>query len=367
MSLEYANNYSRVRANEQKMGAYYTDLEHCRDIGKLLRFPTDEEVSVLEPSIGDASAVIAVTGATTNSNIRIFGVELETKVYQDCKKNPILEEVINADFTDGVFIRRNAFSFCFGNPPYMEGDDSGKRMEKIFLEKCTNYLKVGGVLVWVIPHRVFVEETYLRYWMRNYDTEAIYRFRDSEYQKWHQIVIIGRKVSLRDLPVGELAAFQAKISPVDKLEVLPSNGQPTIVVNPSPSEGVDLFAPRKFDGTEFYSSLSHGFPDDINRAFKKLITPKEYSVGVAGNPPIPPKKDHLYLMAMSGCGQGLTGSLETKDLHLQRGVAEVVEHVDYGEEDIEDDSDSSGKIVVTSSTQVMLTIIENSGKITTLK
>lgn len=365
MAVEHASTFSRTRANEQKMGAYYTDLSHCRDIGKLLSFPQNEEVSVLEPSIGDGKAVIATTSADTNSNIKIFGVELEKTAYEGCKKNPCLTEVINADFTNGVYIRRNAFSFCFGNPPYMAGDDSGERMEKIFLEKCTNYLKVGGVIVWVIPHKVFTEEKYLRYWMRNYDTEAIYRFRDSEYQKWHQIVIIGRKVSLRDLPVGQVAAFYSNISPVEKLAVLPSDGKSTIEVPASLSNGVDLFAPRIFDGTDCLDILSHGLPDELNRTFRKFVSPKEYSVGVVGRPPIPPKKDHLYLMATSGCGQGLTGSVEKKDLHLQRGVAEVVEHSDYGEYD-EDKSDSN-KITVTSSTQVVLTVIENNGRITHLQ
>ena len=71
-------------------------------------------------------------------------------------------------------------------------------------------------------------------------------------------------------------------------------------------------------------------------------------------------------MATSGCGQGLTGSVETKDLHLQRGVAEVVEDVDYGEDDFESENNSN-RITVTSRTQVVLTVIESNGKIHTLK
>lgn len=51
------SSFSRTIINEAKMGAYYTDAEHCRRIGRLLDFP--EEFIALEPSIGDGSAIAA--------------------------------------------------------------------------------------------------------------------------------------------------------------------------------------------------------------------------------------------------------------------------------------------------------------------
>ena len=59
--IRQQSTFSRTMDNMEKMGAYYTDIEHCIDISKQLKFP-ETEVSVLEPSIGDGSAVLAVTG-----------------------------------------------------------------------------------------------------------------------------------------------------------------------------------------------------------------------------------------------------------------------------------------------------------------
>ena len=121
--IRQQSTFSRTMDNMVKMGAYYTDIEHCIDIGKQLKFP-ETEVSVLEPSIGDGSAVLAVTGKneTTHENVKIFGVELNEISAKECQENPLLEEVLEADFLEGVRIKNNVFSFVFGNPPYMEDD-----------------------------------------------------------------------------------------------------------------------------------------------------------------------------------------------------------------------------------------------------
>ena len=54
--------FSRTVANEARLGAYYTDVSHCRSMSGLFKFPEGEKVCVLEPSIGDGAAAIAVTG-----------------------------------------------------------------------------------------------------------------------------------------------------------------------------------------------------------------------------------------------------------------------------------------------------------------
>ena len=45
-----------------------------------------------------------------------------------------------------------------------------ERSEKVFLEKVSGYLKPGGIICWVIPHRVFIERNYMSYWMSRYET-----------------------------------------------------------------------------------------------------------------------------------------------------------------------------------------------------
>ncbi len=368
--MAYENSrFSRTRANESKMGAYYTDLSHCRDIAKLFVWP-EEEVSVLEPSIGDAKAVIEVTGMANSR--KIFGVELNDATAEETKKNPQVEAVIKADFTNGVMIRKSCFSFCFANPPYLEehDDDGGYRIEKAFLEKIANYLKVGGILVWVVPHSQFEEVSHHRLWMKHFETLAAYRFREEEYSKFKQVVVIGRKVRMKDGFFPTEVTDHINRYHVSRLEELPSNLEPVIEVLPSPSEGVDLFTSRIFDARqayEFLSDMEMCMPKEVSEIMNRKLSIPVYHESQLLRPPIPPKKDSLYLLATSGSGQGFTGSEETFDLHLQRGVAEMVEDIRYPDADDEED-DGNGKdvMIVTSRTAITMTVVQNDGTITAL-
>ena len=365
MGIMTNSRFSRTVENEAKMGAYYTNLAHCKDIGKMFIWPEDE-VSVLEPSIGDASAVITATNAANNSNIKIFGVELNDEVAKQTASNPFVEAVLKADFTNGIMVRKNAFSFCFANPPYLndKGEEGNSRLEKQFLERIVNYLKASGILVWIVPFKQFFEMGHLRMWMKNFDTLAIYKFREDEYKKFSQIVVVGKRVP-HSISAEDVEGFINKH--FYSLEELPNDLQATISVPVSPSSGVDLFTTRFFDATEAYKYLeTNGLSPDISAALERRISVKKFSEGVLKRPPIPVKNDSLFLLVASGVGQGYTGSEEDGTLHLQRGVAEVVEEsfIPSSDDEYEDEeSGTANRMIVTTRTSVKMTVLENDGTI----
>lgn len=361
-----SSSFSRTRENEAKMGAYYTDVSHCNDIRKLLIFPEEKEVCVLEPCIGDGKAVVACTGADKNPNIKIFGVELNDSVASQTKKeNPFLTELIKADFTDGVAIRKNCFSFAFGNPPYLseknEVEGTNVRMERVFLDKIVNYLKIGAVLVWVIPYHTFCDTSYIRMWMRDFDTEAIYKFREPEYSKYHQIVIVGRKVRRRVNLVSQIEEYIRHWN-LSNLADLPLNPEPCIEVFSSEESEIDVFTTRAFDQFAAFEFLKPGVSDDIKCAFDKRASQKPYSGGKLGRPPITPKKDSKYLLVTSGFSDGVVGSEEESNIHMMRGIAAVVERAHYNVDD-EDEENESGTVTVTTRTEVEMRVVENDGTI----
>lgn len=361
-----SSSFSRTRENEAKMGAYYTELSHCNDIRKMFIFP-DEEVCALDPSIGNGEAIITATGAHENPHIKIFGVELNDEEAQNTAKKPYITECLQADFTNEVVICKSSFSFAFGNPPYLaernETGDKNIRLERIFLEKIVNYLKIGAVLVWIIPYKAFCDVSYLRIWMRDFDTEAIYKFRSAEYQKYHQIVIVGRKVSRR-IPIMSQLSEYVDTWNLRNLKELPTDLSPTIIVNPSCAKEVDVFTTRNFNSKAAYAFLQKGLPEDVKIAFDRRVSQKKYVGGELGRPPIPPKNDSKYLLVTSGFSDGEVGSIETKNLHMMRGVAEVVEETRY---DTNEDGDLSGTMTVTTRTAAGIRIVENNGKITLLE
>jgi len=368
------NSFSRTTANEMKMGAYYTDPDHCSVIGQLFKFP-DDEVSVLEPSIGDGTAVKCVTDKANRDNVKIFGVELNDSVATEVKSDPMIQACVSADFTNGVNIRNNAFSFCFGNPPYMDDDDTedGKRgrLERTFLELVTQrYLKIGGILVWVIPYRIFADNSYFRYLLSRYETLGVWKFWPEEYSKWHQVVFVGRKIPTRVCLADTIAAEYAKYATDDMVPTLPRTFEGTelyesIEVNPSSSDEITLFAPRVFDVLAALNFLSthKDAVEDYSKAVSRKVTQKEYTSSDLGRPPIMPKPDSLYLMATSGAGQGMAGTLG-KDAHLQRGIAEVIEESVVTPNPSDPETDI---VTVTTRTKVSMTIMETGGKITTLE
>ena len=167
-----------------------------------------------------------------------------------------------------------------------------------------------------------------------------------------------------------LVEFQEKYA-LENLSELPDDLVPFIELQPSPASGVDLFAPRIFNSAEAYEYLAvNGLGQELDAAIGRRISTPKFTDGELLRPPIPPKKDSLYLLATSGAGQGLAGSEEAGDLHLQRGVAEIVETArtnDGGDEDEDGDSYKAGTMTVTSSTAITMTIIQNDGRITVLK
>ena len=71
-----------------------------------------------------------------------------------------------------------------------------------------------------------------------------------------------------------------------------------------------------------------------------------------------PNAGQMYLMAISGAGQGRVGTASAKDQHLQRGVVTTVEESEYCQ-------DENGNCVeaVQRFTRINFNIVENSGVI----
>lgn len=345
--------FSRTRANEGKMGAYYTDPEHCRWIQNFLEFPEEKEVCCLDPSVGDATALRLVTGKdATKEHIKLFGVELNKETCRDLRQKKIpLEELLEADFIDGTIISHNSFSFCFMNPPY--GMRDKERLEVAFLGKVIPYLVNGAVVVCLVPGNVAKNLQFLRRWCGNFETLHCYRFHEQEYAKFQQVVLFGRKKSV---PMLSDEMKQLAEMDLERLEELPENYQgERIQILPSSKENLKMFIRKDFDPERVVDAVRESpiFPFMVER----LKTPK-YGAGNMERPPIIPCNNQLYLLAMCGGGEGLAGTDEKKDLHLQRGIVKRISHSSV-------ERDEKGKMVeiVRTTSKVSFNLIEADGTI----
>lgn len=352
------NSFSRSLINEAKAGAYYTDTGHCERIGRLLSFP-EEEVCCLEPSIGDGSALLAVTKEC--SKRKLYGVELNRDAYEKIHADDRFY-TINADFLNGVKVSNKAFSFCFSNPPYGEDQEKKERLERLFMEKIFNYMTTGGILVYVIPYPVLMDDKFLKPFFARFDVLNVYRFDDSEYEKYHQVAIIAKRRNAIGFMTQWLEVFKPKIEKFEKIPYLPTAEEEIkekVTVPTSEEDKIVYFTTLVFDQKAAAEELKKSSLYNVV-AERGFIKP--YSATELGHPAVPLKKDLLYLCAIAGGGQGLTGSAANHDLHLQRGVAKVVVT-----SEVVDDGRGGKALVESSSTKICLTVIENDGSITVLE
>ncbi len=347
------NSFSRSILNEARAGAYYTDLAHCASIGEFFSFP-EEEVCVIEPSIGDASAVKTVIAAAKNPVL--FGVELQAPVAKETA--PKCEALLNADFLTDVRISNNAFSFCFANPPYGTDTAKSERYERQFLDKLYNYLSDGARIAYVIPIYVLSDEKFYKLALSRFVVSYVFKFREPVYDQFQQCVMIATKKARPGFTADEQAEFMAMLENIAPLPEKNNGEFEKLAVPPSSKDNIRTFTRVKFDAEGAVESLSRS--PLLGKLGEKATVPV-YRGNTVNSPVIPLSNDMYYLLAISGAGQGIAGSESGQDIHLQRGCVKRVKS-----EAQETDADGNTKIIEREYSTVTLTIIEQSGKITRL-
>ncbi len=355
------SSFTRQKYNEAKMGAYYTDPQHCRYISRFLQFPEEDEVCCLEPSIGDGKAILTATGkiGENGKNLKIYGVELNDDTYQAVKDTEGIDQCLKADFLNDTIISHNAFSFIFMNPPYGTSEEK-TRYEVDFLKKVIPYAAKEAVMVFVLPQYVGMEEELLDEWCSHFETRFVYRFQDIEYEKYKQIVLIGQRKSTNERDKEEEQRLRSVISRNREMPVIPEDYDGERLEVPKSSEkGIEEFMTRIFHADEAVKALKRS---PLQRILMDAICVPPYLIDNLARPPIMPSEGQMYLLAVSGAGQGLVGNEENGDLHLQRGVSRIAKRSEY----VQDDSGNMKEVEITFP-QISYNLIESSGAIRTLQ
>ena len=177
--------------NRIKMGYFPTDLEHIRLIKQAVNFPKTQ-VNILDPCCGEG---LALKTLAENENADTYGIELDESRGHAAQKN--LDRVGLGSFF-GSSVPPGRFHALLLNPPYLScpGDGGSKRMERAFLADTLPLLMKGGLLIYIIPyHRA--NESVCRILASYYKNLSVYRFRDSEFKKYKQIVFFGIRTERR--------------------------------------------------------------------------------------------------------------------------------------------------------------------------
>jgi tRNA1(Val) A37 N6-methylase TrmN6 len=147
---------------------------------------------MIDPCIGDGAAFLAITAEAC---ARRYGIELDA--YRAEQAASVVDELIHGDCLD-VHCPVESFGLVFLNPPYdwAIGEGRNERMERVFLAHAYRWLKVGGVLVLVVPAQHVCECGEIL--ASRFKETRIFGLTDPEAVRYRQVVVLATHRSRRE-------------------------------------------------------------------------------------------------------------------------------------------------------------------------
>ena len=213
-------------------------------------------------------------------------------------------------------LSNEAFHALFFNPPYLNviGESGIKtRSEKRFLVEGMRSLMIGGVIMYIVPYYRLTYDI-CRVLCDNFDNISIYRFLDSEFSKYKQVVVLGvRKERGNGKKEAEILSQYAMLP--DKIPSIATLGSEIYEI-PEKAKEVDLFKGEKFNLGELQRQLASS--KSINMLFEKSqLDSKEH------RPLLPFNSGQIGLIGGSGL---INGYVDCENPHIIKGrvIKEVI-------------------------------------------
>ncbi|MCI8521263.1 MAG: class I SAM-dependent methyltransferase [Clostridia bacterium] len=236
--------------NNIRTGYYPTDVEHVKMIKNSIVFPEGKRINVFDPCCGCGTALDVLTSGKLADT---YGIELDEMRGEEAEK--CLDRVGFGSFFHSR-VSREAFHMLFLNPPYLSVLKEGggnTRSEKQFLVDGLYHLMDGGLLMYIIPFYRLTSDI-ARILCDNFKDIQMFRFKDDEFKKFKQILVMGIKKSKGDGSVDaermvQLASDMENIPVITELE-----GEHYIL--PEQEKKVDLFKGAVFNLGELQRQLA---------------------------------------------------------------------------------------------------------------
>ncbi|WP_353684341.1 DUF6094 domain-containing protein [Thermodesulfovibrio sp. 3907-1M] len=276
-------------AGQAKCGYYPTPWEVFKYFEKLMDWDLGrkKQIYLLDPCCGDGRILefFKTNGFVTKS----YGIELDTN---RARQAGYCGKVINCDIFDAIIRPLEAFSILYLNPPY-DNDKEGKRMEITFFKHAHKWLKVGGLLIYIVPEHIMQRKD-LRTWLSfHYKDIQCYRFPEGElYNQFKQVILFGIKKDKNDLKSSEIPE---NFEYIDKVKEFPFRYN-----NLPESDKIVVFEAQGLSDEE----ISKYFPTAIQN-IKKFTGLEVPDVQKHFSPIFPLRKGHLLAYITSGALNGV--------------------------------------------------------------
>ena len=276
--------------NRIKMGYFPTDSEHVKLIKKAVRFPKGR-VNILDPCCGEG---LALKAFSDGANAVTYGIELDERRGHTAQSK--LDRVgLGSFFRSSIPFGR--FHALFLNPPYLScpGTNESRRMERAFLADTLPLLMKGGLLIYIIPyHRA--NEAVCRTLAAYYKNLSVFRFRDSEFKKYKQVVFLGLRTEKREAGATAERIEQLCLTPekIPLIDTIPEG----LYSLPEKESEVPYFRGSVFDTEELADQFKSS--DSLNILFEQSQLENRVR-----KPLLPLNLSQIGLVGASGLMNGL--------------------------------------------------------------
>jgi hypothetical protein len=292
------------------MGYYPTPPQVIQDIATYF-FPSDDDERgrLLDPCAGKGAAA-ALLGRLLDC--QTWGAELSPVRAEEAAK--VMDRLLPVAW-ETASLTNESISVLFLNPPYdwdrrTSDDEKAQRLEYKFLHSCTPKLVRGqGILVYVVPQHLLERDKVARYLAGHYeDTQAV-RFPDGEYERFKQIVVLGRRRVAYKTPTG---------NEIEAIQRLAQTDLPPLKAVETPCYSVIPALTRGANGRPVRYYRAAWSPEDMVAATRQIgvHTTQEWAdLHANGNgmvdirPAMPLKKGHVAMLMSSG----MMGTLRLSD------------------------------------------------------
>jgi len=293
-------------AAQKKMGYYPTPPEIAHITPSFLK--PDEKGKVyrlLDPCCGKGTALNIISQKLSEKyrfkKFKTYGVELDLQRYTEAQA--MLNHTIHADALTETRISNEYFSLLFLNPPYdweQESEETyysnSTRYELSFLQKYTEKLRPGGILVFIVPFSFLSRYSCCSFLTSNYSHIKIFKFPAELYKPFKQIVIFARK---QTLPYDHQLFKTISELKEEEIEEITEVTRPFYELPPSNILKEPRFTSVRFDPEQVAKEVeTHGIniEEEINPA-----------TGLTDSirPLMPLRKGHMALLLASGFMDGI--------------------------------------------------------------
>src|SRR6266404_6273204 len=201
---------------QTKLGFFPLPKAEAKRLKNWLKFP--ERFSAVDPCVGDG---VAFAHLLHNVAAHRYGIEIDAYRAEQAKALGI--ETLQADVMD-VRCQPEAVSLLYLNPPYdwEAGESNNQRLEFVFLEHTYRWLKVGGVLLFVIPQMRLAKCA--RLLSEQFTDMRVLRLTEPACLQFNQIVVLAtrrkRHARLSDTALLEGVRYLEMLSTKADLEPL---------------------------------------------------------------------------------------------------------------------------------------------------